>query len=124
MNKLKELIDGNVAFIRQGIELLGCIDRGLYNKAAPPVYRWQIRWRIYRWYAVLREVDQRFREQPSATVLAADIDRLRQMQHELGEITVPLSYMEEFYNLHMHVDFIRQRLEQGQPVDVGSRRAA
>ena len=38
MNELTGLIKGNVAFIRQGIGLLGSIDRGLYNKTAPPVY--------------------------------------------------------------------------------------
>jgi len=73
-------------------------------KAAPPVYRWRIRSKIYRWYRVLREVDQELDREPDAEAVAALVERLRLVQVEVADVDVPLSYMEEFYNLRMHID--------------------
>ncbi len=82
-----------------------------FAKAFPPIYRWRIRSKIYRWYRVLREIDQKLMEMESFDV-AADIERLAHLEAELGSVSVPLSYMEEFYNLRMHVEFVRNRLQQ------------
>ncbi len=79
-------------------------------KVALPLYRWRIRSKIYRWYRVLREIDQKLKSTPHYVGLADDIQRLSDLEHELAEVSVPLSYMEEFYNLRLHLDFIRRRL--------------
>lgn len=78
-------------------------------KIAPPVYRWRIRSRIYRWYGVLRRIDQELREgtqietaEPAATLQAMSI--------ELDTVYVPLSYMEEFYNLRLHINLVHDEL--------------
>ena len=82
-------------------------------KLAPPVYRWRIRSRIYRWYALLRGIDQALR--------ASGVDELQEfgkklsaVERELDEVSVPLSYMEEFYHLRLHIDLVKRRLEQRQ----------
>lgn len=80
-------------------------------KIAPPVYRWRIRSRIYRWYKLLREIDQHA-DGATAEQRTRNLDTLSEMQRELEEISVPLSYMEEFYNLRLHIDLVRRRLEQ------------
>lgn len=79
-------------------------------KVFPPVIRWRIRSSIYKWYADLRDVDQSLRESPSAAKTAKLLERVAAMQKELNDISVPLSYMEEFYNLRLHIDLVRRSL--------------
>ncbi|MCA9089097.1 MAG: ABC transporter substrate-binding protein [Planctomycetaceae bacterium] len=80
-------------------------------KLAPPVYRWQIRSRIYRWYGTLREIDQQRLAELAPEVLKASLDQVNTIEQELQEVSVPLSYMEEFYNLRLHIDLVRRRLQ-------------
>jgi uncharacterized protein len=93
-------------------------------KTAPPLYRWRIRSRIYRWYRVLREVDQKLRQPGETASLAEDIDVLKTLESELAEVSVPLSYMEEFYNLRLHTAFVLERLQQRQRDETPNIRAA
>lgn len=81
-------------------------------KAAPPVYRWRIRSKIYRWYRVLREIDQKLRDARPDADFSQEIAKLVSLEHELTEVTVPLSYMEEFYNLRLHVSFVLGQLQE------------
>ena len=81
-------------------------------RVTPPIYRWRIRSRIYRWYEVLRKIDQDIcasHAGRSILIHRAELDRI---ESELQEIKVPLSYMEEFYNLRLHLDLISQRLDE------------
>jgi len=78
-------------------------------KLAPPVYRWRIHSRIYRWYGVLREIDQLIRN-ASNKELQESADKLKRIDLELETVNVPLSYMEEFYHLRLHIDLIKRRL--------------
>ncbi|QOV88095.1 TAXI family TRAP transporter solute-binding subunit [Humisphaera borealis] len=91
-------------------------------RIAPPLMVWRIRSRIYRWYRVLREIDRRLRLEvtgEAASTAAAldprrfddDIATLVEMEKELSEEKVPLSYMQEFYNLRLHTDFLLRKLE-------------
>ncbi|MBK9168338.1 MAG: ABC transporter substrate-binding protein [Bryobacterales bacterium] len=80
------------------------------GRAAPHIYRWRVRSRIYRWYKVLRQVDTE-RE----TNIARSLERLGSVERELDQISVPPSYGEELYNLRMHADRLRARLEAKEP---------
>jgi hypothetical protein len=79
-------------------------------KMTPPVIRWQIRRRIYRWYKILRSVDQHLYEDSGLEQIEDDIAVLRRMEAEVAEVSVPLSYMEEFYHMRTHIAFIMDRL--------------
>jgi TRAP transporter TAXI family solute receptor len=81
-------------------------------RLTPPVYRWSIRSRIFRWYARLRVIDERLRVAPDAEQLRQELRLLEQLEHEIGGVKVPLSYMDEFYDLRQHVGYIRSRLEE------------
>lgn len=82
-------------------------------KIAPPLYRWRIRSRIYRWYRLLREIEADLKDPPSQEVLEHHQAAIREMHDELDEITsVPLSYMEEFYNLRLHVEYVGRRVHK------------
>jgi len=80
-------------------------------KIAPPVYRWRIRSRIYRWYDVLRRIDQNLRDKEDGDP-SNHSARLQAMSKELETVHIPLSYMEEFYNLRLHIDLVNAELEK------------
>ena len=80
-------------------------------KLAPPVYRWRIRSRIYRWYGILRKIDQDLREE-SNTDLSKHQETLKAMSTELDSVHVPLSYMQEFYHLRVHINLVREEVER------------
>lgn len=79
-------------------------------KVAPPVYRWRIRSRIYRWYGLLRKIDQQQLRDRSIETRRTHLEQLAAMADELNTVNVPLSFMEEFYNLHLHINLIRERV--------------
>src|SRR5262249_3685127 len=62
--------------------------------AAPPLMRWRTRRKIYLWYSALRDVDQRVVAGLSGPELDQELARLRDIEHQLAYLDVPLSYME------------------------------
>ena len=78
-------------------------------RVAPPVYRWRVRSRIYKWYAQLREIDATLSSDP-----AGQGARLDALEREVRDVTVPLSYMEEFYNLRLHMGYLRRRVREAE----------
>ncbi|MGH8019653.1 MAG: TAXI family TRAP transporter solute-binding subunit [Opitutaceae bacterium] len=81
-------------------------------RAAPPLYRWRVRVRIYRWYKHLREVDQRIKSGKIEDTVEADLKALHELQDEILEVQVPLSYTDELYELHLHIEWVIRRLQR------------
>lgn len=81
-------------------------------KAAPPVYRWRIRRKIYVWYSDLRELESQARAARSDEELEAVRDRLGELQAETGEVDVPLSYTDTLYHLRSHIRFVMDLVDQ------------
>ena len=80
-------------------------------RIAPPLYRWRIRSRIFRWYEILRGIESDLRANAGSAELRKHARTLSEMEDELDDLqTVPLSYMEEFYNLRLHVEFVERRV--------------
>jgi TRAP-type uncharacterized transport system substrate-binding protein len=80
-------------------------------RVAPPLYRWRIRSRIYRWYEILRGIESHLRARADTETLQKHASTLSTMEGELDDLrTVPLAYMEEFYNLRLHVEFVERRV--------------
>lgn len=76
-------------------------------RVAPPIYRWRVRRKIYVWYSDLRELETRGREADSESERIALLNKLSELQKEVGELDVPLSYTEEVYHLRSHIAFVR-----------------
>ncbi|BAM03139.1 hypothetical protein PSMK_09800 [Phycisphaera mikurensis NBRC 102666] len=85
-------------------------------RAAPPVLRWRLRRRIYRWYTRLRAIEADAEAGHAPEGLR---ERLAALDDEAADTEVPLSYMEEFYNLRMHIDLLRRRLGEPGPRTAG-----
>lgn len=80
------------------------------SRLVPPLYVFQVRSRIFRWYARLREVETAS-AQPNADVSAL-LSNLQELERTAASIQVPLSYAEELYALRQHIDMVRERIRQ------------
>jgi TRAP transporter TAXI family solute receptor len=81
------------------------------TRMMPPLYKWKIRSRIYKWYKQVREIDGRLGEHSALVEVEGGRDELVKIEKELLAVRVPLSYMDEFYNLRLHVGYVRARLD-------------
>ncbi|MCP4660707.1 MAG: TAXI family TRAP transporter solute-binding subunit [bacterium] len=82
-------------------------------KAAPPLYRWRIRSKIYRWYEDLRLADEILHSAASGKELDKHLRALRKLEREVTTaVSVPLAYMDEFYRLRDHIELILGKLER------------
>ena len=81
-------------------------------KVLPPTYRWRIRSRIYRWYDELHELDVELKNDENVESLMQAIKVLNNMEQEVRDVEVPLSYAEELYNLRLHIDLLRNQFER------------
>ncbi|MDQ6957327.1 MAG: TAXI family TRAP transporter solute-binding subunit [Mariprofundaceae bacterium] len=76
-------------------------------KIMPPLYRWRIRSRIYRWYEELGKVDSALSDGFQESLL----DDLNRIETEIKKVHVPLSYAEELYDLRLHLTLVRNQVE-------------
>lgn len=77
-------------------------------KVMPPLYRWRVRSRIYRWYDELNRIDEAITDGIDQALLD-DLDRI---EKEIKKVHVPLSYSDELYNLRMHLALIRDNVNR------------
>ena len=80
-------------------------------RIGPPLYNWRIRSKIYRWYAVVREIDLTVQKNEKSMDAEALLRRLAQLEHEVASVSVPLSYTGELYNLRLHISFLQDELK-------------
>lgn len=81
-------------------------------RVAPPIYRWQVRRRIYVWYSDLRELETRGRRARTPEERNAIMASLNKLQEDAGAIDVPLSYTDDLYRLRSHIEFVEHLLVQ------------
>ena len=79
-------------------------------RAAPPLVRWRTRRKIYLWYARLRQIDQKAIHGMCVAEARVSLESLDTFEQQLALVGVPLSYMEEYYNLRMHLNLVRSRV--------------
>jgi len=73
---------------------------------APPVYRWRIRRKIYVWYNDLHELERRGFDATDDAVRQSVLTDIQSLQHEVGQVEVPVSYNDELYHLRSHINFV------------------
>ena len=81
-------------------------------RIAPPLYRWRVRSKIYRWYTTVREIDSMIQKEPIVGGAASVINRLKELEREVASVSVPLSYAGELYHLRVHISFLQEKLEK------------
>jgi hypothetical protein len=79
-------------------------------KLFPPIYRWRVRSRIYRWYEDLQQIERRLDvgnadpEELAAAVYA--------LETEVKQVETPLSYADQLFHLRTHINLVRTRINQ------------
>lgn len=81
-------------------------------RATPPIYRWRIRSRVYRWYKELQRIDPgRGKIPPDGEAIEERLQALQRLENEVNRVRVPLSYADDLYHLRVHIDLVRRDLE-------------
>ena len=82
------------------------------SRLVPPLYRFRVRSRIFRWYRNLRLIEYELEERERTPAeLLVSLDKL---EARVASITVPLAYADELYALRQHIDLVRERLRASQ----------
>ena len=84
------------------------------SKIIPPLYRWRIRSRVYRWYGQLRSVEMAMEGLDKAQrkkASEAQLKRLDEIEEKVNQISIPLAYADELYGLRSHISFVRKRVQ-------------
>ena len=79
------------------------------SRMIPPLYRFRVRSKIFRWYRNLRliEAELESNERPREELLQS-LDRL---EARVTAVRVPLAYNNELYSLRSHIELLRARLK-------------
>ena len=83
-----------------------------FFKLMPLIYRWKMRSRIYRWYPRLRAYDPERHKETAIHDLREYLVELAGIEEKVSKISVPLSFSEELYQLRVHIDMLRNKLQQ------------
>lgn len=79
-------------------------------KIMPAIYRWRMRSRIYRWYAELEEIDGAINREQLSSNKADYLARLETLEQKVINVSVPLSFTEELYQLRLHINLLQEKL--------------
>jgi hypothetical protein len=85
------------------------------TRAAPSLYRWRVRSRIYRWYGALMSIEREMTLARTEEDRQAIARKLDEIQHAVDEIKTPLSFADQLYVLRDHVAMVRRRLSESRP---------
>jgi hypothetical protein len=85
------------------------------TRAAPALYRWRVRSRIYRWYGTLMAIEREIVLARTDEERQDIARRLAEIQHSVDEIKTPLSFADQLYVLRDHVAMVRRRLAEERP---------
>lgn len=80
------------------------------SRIAPPLYRWQIERKIYRWYRDVRRIEEAFEGGEAAAGRAELIARLDAVNARVAATHVPLAFARPLYDLRQHIAFVRDRI--------------
>ncbi|MFZ5566514.1 MAG: TAXI family TRAP transporter solute-binding subunit [Pseudomonadota bacterium] len=83
------------------------------GRIVPPLYEFRVRSRVFRWYAQLRQIEERL--QTGQATVDALLQELDELETRVGRIRIPLSYADELYALRNHIDLVRRRLRGEAP---------
>jgi TRAP transporter TAXI family solute receptor len=81
-------------------------------KVIPPIYKWRMRRRIFRWYSELDAVDPDIHREEVAESLQAFLVKLDEIEEKVSKVAVPLGYAEGLYALRVHIEMLRNKLRQ------------
>jgi TRAP-type uncharacterized transport system substrate-binding protein len=85
-------------------------------RTVPAIYRWQVEYRINRWYRGLLDLErQAFKHGADLEKREDLVRRLGQIDNSVSKIVVPAKFGSQFYGLREHIGFVRSILQSSDP---------
>ena len=81
-------------------------------KIIPPTLKWRTRRRIIRWYKEIQELDTGMDDAEGANQMDGIHKAIARIEREITQVHVPLGYAGQLYNLRMHLELVRAKLER------------
>ena len=86
-------------------------------RTVPAIYRWQVEYRINRWYRGLLDLErQAFKHWADLQKREDLVRRLGQIENSVSKIVVPAKFGSQFYGLREHIGFVRSILQSSDPL--------
>ena len=118
-----QAINGNPPFYKRWlpfwlanlVQRMGLVIGGLLvlllplSRVIPPLYQWRVRRRVFRWYALLRDIEEHADATPPSDP-AKSLERLDDLDRKVNRVAVPLSYADELYALRNNIHSARKRI--------------
>jgi TRAP-type uncharacterized transport system substrate-binding protein len=79
-------------------------------RIVPPLYRWRVRSRIYRWYGALMALERDMLANPTPERAQEILKRLDDIQEAVNNLRTPLAFADQLYVLREHISGVRNRL--------------
>ncbi len=86
-------------------------------KLLPPFYSWRMRSRIYRWYDQLMKIDYEILNEDVHARREDYLSRLDVVEQNVSQISVPLGFSRELYDMRVHIQMLREKLIAGAVAD-------
>jgi TRAP-type uncharacterized transport system substrate-binding protein len=83
------------------------------TRIVPPLYRWRVRSRIYRWYGALMAIERDMLLDHTQEEREQILKRLDEIEESVNTIKTPLSFADQLYVLREHISWVQQRLYAG-----------
>jgi NMT1-like family len=78
------------------------------SRILPPLYTFRVRSRIFKWYAQLRQIEDR--DSPDPQIRAQLVDEINALDGMVEKIKIPLSHADELYALRSNIHLVRKKL--------------
>jgi TRAP transporter TAXI family solute receptor len=88
----------------------------------PPIYKWRVRRRVYKWYKKLRKLEGRIQEGVHDDDVAEFHSELERIDTEVRKVKIPWAYAEELYQLRLHIRYVREGLDKQPTTTSGAAR--
>lgn len=85
-------------------------------RAAPALYGWRIRRRIYRWYGELKYLEIQAQALQGDEPREGLLKQLDQIESNVTHAVLPLAFSDHAYVLKEHIDLVRRKFQQSAPV--------
>lgn len=83
------------------------------SRIIPPLYTFRIRSRVFRWYAELRDIEQRHETAAADGVSEQQLlDELADMESKVEKVVMPLAFTDELYALRNNIALVRKKLQR------------
>jgi len=84
------------------------------TRIMPPIYKWRVRRRVYRWYKALRKIEAKVQAGVHNDHVAEHHSDLDRIDDEVRKVKIPWAYAEELYQLRLHIRYVREGLNSSE----------